>query len=362
MILAAVGALCCALPARAEEQAILNALPLDELGAYAAAQGVDFGSWIMSALSGEMDLSRLLSELYEAFSQAFLRDIRCIGGMVTPMLVLLMLRLILPGKETSRRTAAYFCRVSCFSALATAFVSMCGVAHTLMQDTLECFQCLTPVMIAATALSGAEGTATILSPAAALCANAIQLLLDQWGIALSCAAAGIAFAGNLSANIRLKRLHGLFRQILHWGAGGIMTAFMALLSVQGRLGAGRDSVAARTAHFAIESIVPVIGGNVSDSLDSLLSTAYLVKNAVGAAGLFLIVFVSLSPMIRLLGSSMILRAVSALSEPLGDEPVTTACAQFADAVEMLLIVAVAGVVLCGLLVGSCMSAANNIVH
>lgn len=98
MILAAVGALCCALPARAEEQAILNALPLDELGAYAAAQGVDFGSWIMSALSGEMDLSRLLSELYEAFSQAFLRDIRCIGGMVTPMLVLLMLRLILPGK------------------------------------------------------------------------------------------------------------------------------------------------------------------------------------------------------------------------------------------------------------------------
>lgn len=346
----------------AEEQTILEALQMDELNQYAEEQGFDFRQWLLSALSGEFDLLDLSKSMLDECKQSLMQDVQALSGLLIPMAVLLMLRLVLPEKCISRRTTAYICRIGCFGVLATEFAAMCRVAHGLMQRILECSNLLTPVLITAVALSGAETTASFLSPAMGLCANLLQWLLDQWGIALSCAAAGIAIAGNLSANIRLKRLHALFKQLLHWGAGGMMTAFLAVLSIQGRLGAGHDSAAARTARYAIESIIPVIGSNVSDSLDSLLSTAFIVKNAVGATGLALIVAISIAPLARLLGVTLLLRAVSAVSEPLGDDSMTAATAQFADAVEMLLIASLSGAVLCGLLAGSCMSAASNVVR
>lgn len=346
----------------AEEQTILEALQMDELNQYAEEQGFDFRQWLLSALSGEFDLLDLSKSMLDECKQSLMQDVQALSGLLIPMAVLLMLRLVLPEKCISRRTAAYICRIGCFGVLATEFAAMCRVAHGLMQRILECSNLLTPVLITAVALSGAETTASFLSPAMGLCANLLQWLLDQWGIALSCAASGIAIAGNLSANIRLKRLHALFKQLLHWGAGGMMTAFLAVLSIQGRLGAGHDSAAARTARYAIESIIPVIGSNVSDSLDSLLSTAFIVKNAVGATGLALIVAISIAPLARLLGVTLLLRAVSAVSEPLGDDSMTAATAQFADAVEMLLIASLSGAVLCGLLAGSCMSAASNVVR
>ena len=134
------------------------------------------------------------------------------------------------------------------------------------------------------------------------------------------------------------------------------------MTIQGRLGAGRDSVAARTARYAIESLVPVIGGNVSDSLDSLLSTAFSVKNALGATGLALLIAASFAPVVRIALTSLALKVVSAVSEPLGDDGLTAMAAQFAGAAEMLLVACLAALLLCAMLTGSCMSAAGNVVR
>lgn len=347
----------------AEEQAILDALELGELNQFALEQGVSLEDVLGRILSGETSLSENWSALADPVKRAAEEEIKGVGAaLILPMAVLLTLKLALPGRAAARRTAGYVCRAASIAALSRAFVRMSGVAQGLMENLLRCSDLLTPAMITATTLSGAESTAAFLTPMSGVCANLIQNLLSRWGIALSAAAAGIAIAGNLAEGVRLKRLHGLFRQTLNWSAGLMMTAFMGILSIQGRLGGARDSAAARTTRYAIESIVPVIGGNVSESLESLLSTATIVKNALGASGLALLLCLCLVPLGRLGFSALFLKAVSAMAEPLGDDGMTALTAQFADAVEMLLVVCTAAAVLCALLVGSCMAAAGGILH
>ena len=351
-----------AMSAHAEEKRILDALDLEAFEEAGSAAGVDVGRAIQELLTGDLQTaSGVLSALAASAKTAILKDIRSVVLALTmPMLVSLTLRLMLGRKASAGGAIHFVCRASVVAALSAVFARLSSTADALMSDLLRCSNALAPAMIAAVTLSGSESAAAMLTPMSALCANLIQNLLGRWGLALCSAAAAVAIGGNLSGSVRLKRLHGLFKQMLNWMAGLLMAGFMSALSIQGRLSSGRDSVTAQTARYAIESIVPVIGGDVSDSLDSLLATAFAVKNALGVSGLIVLCAVCLTPLCRLAGMSLALKAASAIAEPLGDDAMTAMTGQFADAVEMLLVVCLVGAVLCAMLTGSCMNAAANI--
>lgn len=344
--------------ANAEEQAILEAIDLQSLEEYATKQSFDFSEWLLSALSGEFEFSENLASLLELCKTAVFEEMHGVfASVIIPASVLLMLKLLIPKGASAQRTAAFVCRLSCIASLASIFARMQTVAENLMQEFVMFSNALTPALIAASTLSGAESTATFLTPISALCANLIQNLLSKWGIAIGSAAAGIAIAGSLSMNVSLKRLQEWIKRLLHWGTGGLLAAFTSILSLQGRMSAARDSAASRTAKYAIENLIPVIGGNVSDTLDSLLSTANVIRNALGCSGLMLLVYICIVPMSKLLGTTLLLHLAAAIAEPLGDDSLTTFTGQFADSVEMLLIICTAAAVLCTLLIGSCMGAA-----
>lgn len=350
--------------ALAEEEKILNALDLTEFERAGEAAGIQVMDVLGSLLSGDLTAGlNALSALFAQVKGAVMQDLQGVAwAFLTPMAVSVMLRLVLGREGTSQRAIQFVCRASVIAALSASFVRLSGVASALMAQMMECSDALAPAIIAATALSGAESTAAALTPMSGLCADLIQNILGNWGLALCSGAAAVAIAGNLSGSIHLKRLHGLFRQLLNWMAGLMMAAFMGALSLQGKLSSPRDGVAAQTARYAIESIVPVIGGNVSDSLDSLLSTAAVVRNALGISGLVVLCAVCLTPLCRLAGMSLALKLFSAVLEPLGDGAMTSLTSQFADAVEMLLVVCVVGAVLCAMLTGSCMNAVGSLVR
>lgn len=350
--------------AYAEEQAILGALELEDLEEVGEQSGVDVRKTLMRWISGEetLDLNALYELIGQAWRSALADFCELAAALSIPMLASLIVRLALPESSSIQRTIYLICRAGAVAVLAGAYAQLSAVAAELIQDVLQCSDVLAPVMISSVALSGAETTAAALTPMSAIAADLIQNLLAKWGTALCAAMAGIAIAGNLSDQIRLRRLHELLRQILQWGAGAMMTAFMGALAIQGRIGSSRDGAAARTARYAIESVVPVIGGDVSNSLESLLSTAQIIKNALGVTGLLLLLAICLTPLVKIAGMSLMLKFTSAVSEPLGDKAMTTMTGQFAEAAEMLLVVSLAAVLLCAMLTGSCMWTAGNIVR
>lgn len=343
---------------------ILGALDLSGLDRAGEMAAVDARSILMALLGGDAESAwSAISGMLESIWLQWTEELPGIGAaLIVPVVAAFLLRILMADSDGALRAAGFVCRAAVISVLARLFVELRLDAQAHMDRLLACSEALLPTLMAATAISGAEMTAAALTPFAGICAEVIQQLLGKVGMTLGACAAAVAIAGNLSRSIRLGRLHALFRRLLYWMAGAAMAALMGGLSIQGRLSAGRDTLAARTAHYALESVIPVIGGDVSSSLDSLLSTAGVVRSAIGVSGLVLLVGVSVAPLGKIIGYALMLRFFSAVSEPMGDEAITVMTAQLADAVDMLLVVCVAALVICGMLSGSCIAAVSGIVR
>lgn len=236
------------------------------------------------------------------------------------------------------------------------------IAQELLFSILECSEAMVPVMISAATLSGADTGSIFLTPMSGMLAKIIQNAIDKWGIAIASVSAIVAISGNLGERIRFNKLFELLKRFLHWAVGILIGMFTTILVLQGRLLAGRDTVARRTARYALENLLPVVGGNLSEALDSLLLAAVNVRNSIGVSGLLLLGTVCAVPLIRMLGETLLLKICAAILEPVGDELLTTMISQFGDAVEMLAIVVLATALLCGLLLGSGIGAVQNVIR
>lgn len=350
-------------PCAFSESQIIDALNLDSIEQYAESQSFDFSRILIGLVNGSVNMTEeFQNAVYREFNRIADNFAQPVIVSLVPLSVLALLRLLFSKDSSSLRILSLVCRVSCIPALYTVFQHAETQAVALMQEVLKCSSLLSPSLITAVSLSGAETMAAFLSPMTSVCAELIQRLLIKWGTALSSSAACLAIAGSLSTRVRLNKLHQLLRQIVHWGTGVSVASFMAILSIQGRLGSGRDTAVSRTARYAIENIIPVIGGNISDSLNSLLSTAAVIKNALGVSGIMLLTYICIAPIARTLGILLLFRLLSAVSEPLCDDGYTRLTSQLADSIEMLLIISLAAAMLCALLAGSCVNAASVIIR
>ena len=70
------------------------------------------------------------------------------------------------------------------------------------------------------------------------------------------------------------------------------------------------------------SCVPVVGGLVSDTVETVLSGAKLMKNAVGTAGIITIITICLVPVIKLGVIILMLKLAAAAAEPLTDKRIS----------------------------------------
>lgn len=342
---------------------MLDAVDLTQAEALGTEVGLNVREFALGLVSGEQALTpELFRDFLEQALNQLSAELRSVGpALFVPMVASMLARMLLRQGNPGVRTAQFVCRAAAIAALTSVLVRMIDDVQALLRSLLRCSDAFTPALLAVATMAGTSSAAT-LTPFAAILADLLEKVMGEWGIALSAAAAGIAIAGNLSPQIRLKRLYSLLRQTLQWGAGATMAAFMGMLSIQGRIGIGRDTAAIRTARYAIESVVPIIGGSVSDSFDSLAASALIVRNALGTSGFVLIALYCMAPLIKVAGMSLMLKFAAAVAEPIGDEALSSLLSQFAGAVEMLLITSVAAIVLCAMLIGSCMTVASAIMY
>jgi len=93
----------------------------------------------------------------------------------------------------------------------------------------------------------------------------------------------ISIVDNISDKIQISRLSSFLKNITQWTLGLILTIFVAIVSLQGSLGAVVDGVTSKTAKFAIGAFIPVAGKYLADAADAVIGCTLLIKNAVGVA-------------------------------------------------------------------------------
>ena len=104
-------------------------------------------------------------------------------------------------------------------------------------------------------------------------------------------------------------------------------------------------MAAKGIKFAVGSLVPVVGGLLSDTVETVVSGTNLLKNAVGTAGMITIISMSAVPVIKIWIMLMLLRVTAALTEPFADKRITDMLLGIADSISTVFSMVITSVML-----------------
>lgn len=340
---------------------VLDGMDLTQLEQ--AAPEMDVHGMIRSLARGESVLD--VDELPAMAKDALLEELRAardlLAALVAPVILSAVFRHVAGGGRASQ-AVGQVCYLVCAIALVRRFFAMSAQAGALIGRIAALSDAVFPIITTLLTLMGAGNAAGLTTPMAALAGNLFADVLQGVLLKLCMVAAVVAAVGNLSPGLRLGKLLAVLKSLVNWATGILMTAFLGIVAMKNLLAGGYDSAAVRTARYAVDNLLPVIGGEVANTMDALVSSVLLVKNAAGVTGIVLLLSMCARPILGLFAMMMALRLASAAIEPVADEPLVRLTDGFSQVAGMLLVLCAAAAVVLILMLSGALVAGGGVVR
>lgn len=241
--------------------------------------------------------------------------------------------------------------------LGTTLVELIALTSKTLTSLKSLMDMIFPVLLTLLTAVGGSVSVGLYQPAIALLGNIFISLITYFLMPLFIFSIVFSIVGNLSNNVKLDKFVAFLQGAFKWSIGLLFTLFLGFITIQGISASAVDGLSIRTAKYTIKSYVPIVGGYVSDGLSIIMASSMLIKNAVGTAGLLLILFSVISPVISLILFMLSLRFMAGIIEPVGDRKTANFVSDISKSMSMLiaLIVAVSFMymVMTGLIMCSC---------
>jgi stage III sporulation protein AE len=171
--------------------------------------------------------------------------------------------------------------------------------ETYLNDLLHFSEALSPILGGILVTGGAVKSGAV----ATASMTGLLLLTEKLCVGVLTPLAGACFAfsmlGGISDEVRVdgiaKNLRGLYLTIL----GVLCTVAGASYSMQTLLASSSDSVAMRTARYAVGNMIPLVGGTIGASLGTLGASLSLIKNTVGVCAVVVILLLTIPVLVDL---------------------------------------------------------------
>lgn len=143
--------------------------------------------------------------------------------------------------------------------------------------------------------------------------------------------------GNISKNVKMEKFSKFFQSLFVWIIGIVFTIFIAFLTIQGLTASSIDSISLKTAKYAIKSYIPILGSYLSDGVSLILASSMLIKNAIGATGLIILISTIFLPVIKIIIIMLLLKLTSSIIESLSDEKISNFLYSVSKSLNMIIV-------------------------
>lgn len=202
-------------------------------------------------------------------------------------------------------------------AITAAAVSDANTLIGLGRDLIERMELfskvLLPTITAAAAAAGAPGGAAARQLAVLLFSDILMSLIDRLLMPLVYVyiAACTAFAA--LGNEGLKRIAALLKRVIAWILTSVLLLFVGYLTISGAIAGTTDALTVKAAKFTVSSMVPVVGGILSDAAETVLAGAGVLKQSIGVFGMLVVIGMCLIPFLQLGVHYLAYKAAAAVS-------------------------------------------------
>ncbi|MBV7275058.1 stage III sporulation protein AE [Clostridium thailandense] len=231
---------------------------------------------------------------------------------------------------------AYF---ACYSLLiiimARSFYIGVDTARSTMKDMTDFMTAIIPILIMLIASVGGFVEAALMDPVIIGAITISGKIFMDIIIPIICMTFVLQFVNNMSEEYKIDKLTKLLNQVAMWGQGIVITIFIGIITIRGISSKTIDEVTAKTAKFAVDNFVPIVGKSLSDAISTVAGYSILLKNALSSLGLVVLIAIVLFPIIKLLIMSLLYKLTAALIEPISDSRLVNCISSAGDSLVLV---------------------------
>ena len=324
--------------------------------------GTSFLAKLQKLIAGEFDREgSIWSAIIEIFFDNFIGLLPIISIIVAIALLGNMLQGLKPSNGKSISNIVNFVT---YGIIVVLVLSMVVRMVTLTSSTIISIKnqmdAVFPVLLTLLTAVGGTVSSSVYQPAMALLSSVIMNFFTYILLPIFIFSVVFSVVSNLSNTVKLDKFSSFLNSTYKWLIGLIFTIFTAFLSIQGITASSVDGISLRTAKYAIRSYVPILGSYLSDGMGIILASSNLIKNAVGATGLFLLLATLISPLLELIIFMLALKLIAGIVEPLGNKQVANFVSSLSKSMVLLIVLLIGVAFVYFITIGLIMCSANII--
>ncbi len=318
--------------------------------------------FLIGLIKGEISIS--LSDLVQSFGFLFLDELRVSVGLLAKILVITLISSILTNlqstfENSSISSLANYIAYSMIAILVIgSFSQIMELASSSIDRMTNFMQAILPILLTLlTAVSG-PNTRILFHPMILVSVNLIATVIKSVILPLIHFSFIISIISNISNRVEFSKLSELGRQVIAFIITGAFTLFIGIITIYG-LGTKIDGLTIRTAKFAIDRFIPIVGRFLSDAVDAVIGCSGILKNGIGFIGLFIILFICILPVIKITVLIFIYKLIGVVVEPIGSKNLVEFFSQVSKSLLLLLVSIISAATMFFITISIIVEAGNN---
>ncbi len=283
---------------------------------------LDFRSLVTSLVRGELGYrpGDFLSAIWRYLFQEVIASATLLGKLVVLAVICAVLQNISSAFEesTTSRMAYTAVYLTLITIAVGSFMIALNTGRQAVENMVVFMHAMLPVMLTLLCAVGGFASAALIHPVIVIVMNGAANLVKNVVLPLILFSGILGMISHLASGFSLSRLADFLRHVGLGVMGVLTTVFLGVLTIQGVAGAVTEGIAFRTAKYASQTFLPIVGKMFSDAMEMIVGSSLLVKNAVGLAGLLLIFLMVLFPLLKIIVLIFIYKLAAALVQPLGE--------------------------------------------
>ena len=278
---------------------------------------------VMKASQGELklDIWGILKLIFASAVDAFRKN----AGILLRILLLAVISAILGVLKPSFSSqgvadaAGMVSYLLIIAILAQLLYSVVGVARDAIDAMSGVISAVFPILLLLLTAMGGSMSGAVFSPAMAVLTGGIGLFIKNAILPMVLISGVMIMVSNISERVQIGKMAAFVKKIAGWSISVVFVVFLGVTALQGMAGSAIDGVTLRTAKFAIDKFVPIVGGMFSDTVDTLIGCSLVIKNGIGIVGTLMIAVSVLSPVLTIASLSLMMNLAAAIIEPFGEK-------------------------------------------
>ncbi|MDD3225457.1 MAG: stage III sporulation protein AE [Clostridium sp.] len=297
----------------------------------------DYVSETMKSGSGKFSIKKLMGTLIKYIFTDVIASLK----LMTMLLIICVMCAMLTNlqKAFSNESLSNIAYFACYSLIIIIISKSFYVGVTEVKDAIKSITdfmgAIMPVLLILMASSGGMVQSATMDPVIIFVIDFTSTIFTDVLLPLIIFTFVLQFVNNISKDYKVDKLAQLLKQLVLWIEGIFLTVFIGIITIRGISSKAMDEVTSRTAKFAVDNFVPIVGKCLSDAISTVAGYSGLLKNAVSSVGLIVIALIVLLPIIKVFVLAFIHKFTAAVVEPISDSRIVNCINAAGDTLILL---------------------------